>query len=287
MRVGAHLSVSDGYPATLEYAEAVGCECMQIFAKSPRMWKGRPIDPAAAETFIRLRAERGFGPVFTHTAYLINLASEDPALRERSIAALADEMVRGRAIAAAGVVLHIGTSRSGDFDSAAALVASAIVEAFARCGCTQPATRLLLENTAGTGKGFGASFDEFGMVMASLPDDVRLLVGVCLDTCHAHAAGIDLSTTDSWNSVLDGIEQRCGTGALGLVHANDCKFEIGSNKDRHAWIGDGFLGERAFRAMMCVPRLGTVCAVTEMPGEVPEKDRVNILRLVELRTECV
>lgn len=286
MRVGAHLSVSDGYPAALEYAREVGAECMQVFAKSPRMWKGRPIDPSAAETFIRARAERGVGPVFTHTAYLINLASEDPVLRERSIAALADELVRGRMIAAAGVVLHIGTSKSGDFTLAAELVASAIVETFERCGCTHPDTLLLLENTAGAGKGFGSSFAEFGMVMTSLPDEVRSLVGVCLDTCHAHAAGIDLSSAEAWDTLLDDIEQRCGRGSLGLVHANDCAFEIGSNKDRHAWIGDGHLGERAFRAMMCVPRLGTVCAVTEMPGEVPEKDSVNIRRLVELREEC-
>jgi len=283
--VGAHLSVSAGYPSTVEYALETGCECMQVFGKSPRQWNARSIDPDAAARFIELRAEQGLGPLFTHTAYLINLATDAEPVRSRSIAALADEMIRGRVLGAAGVVVHIGHDpHHNDAASAAARVAEGIVDAFEICGCSHPETRLLLENTAT--RGFGSGFDEFGAVHAALPADVRSLVGVCLDTCHAFAAGIELATPEQWESLVDEIEAACGVGSLGLVHANDCKFELGSHRDRHEWIGKGFLGEKAFRSMLCEPRLATVCAVTEMPGEIPDKDVVNIARLKELRDEC-
>jgi len=282
--VGAHLSVSAGYPATVEYALETGSECMQVFGKSPRQWNARQIDPDAAARFIELRAERGLGPVFTHTAYLINLATDAEPVRSRSIAALADEMLRGRALGAAGVVLHIGHDPHDDPAAAAERVAAGIVEAFELCGCSHPDTRLLLENTAT--RGFGSSFEGFAAVHAALPDDARALTGVCLDTCHAFAAGIELATPQDWESLLDSIEAACGVGSLGLVHVNDCKFELGSHRDRHEWIGDGFLGEGAFRAMLCAPRLADVCAVTEMPGEIPDKDVVNIARLKAMREEC-
>lgn len=284
MLVGAHLSVSDGYPKTVEYALEVGAECLQVFGKSPRQWQGRPIDPSAAEEFVALRAEAGLGPVFTHTAYLINLATDAEPVRSKSIAALADEMTRGRMLGAAGVVLHIGHDPHDDPGAAAARVAAGITEAFGICGCTHPETRLLLENTAT--RGFGSSFDGFAATVAALPGEVRASVGVCLDTCHAFAAGIELGAPAAWETLVDEIEAACGAGAIGLVHTNDCMFELGSHRDRHAWIGQGFLGEEAFAAMLCVPRLRSVCAVTEMPGEIPDKDIVNITKLKELREEC-
>lgn len=284
MLVGAHLSVSDGYPATVEYALETGCECIQVFGKSPRQWQGRPIDPDAAARFTELRAEKGLGPVFTHTAYLINLATDAEPVRSRSIAALADEMERGRTLEASGVVLHIGHDPHDDPQAAAERVAAGIIEAFELCGCAHPDTRLLLENTAT--RGFGSSFDGFAAVHAALPAEVRSLVGVCLDTCHAFAAGIEIGTPVHWEALVDEIEAACGPGAIGLVHTNDCKFELGSHRDRHEWIGQGFVGDDAFRSMLCVSRLASVCAITEMPGEIPEKDVVNIARLKALREEC-
>ncbi|MDP2182564.1 MAG: deoxyribonuclease IV [Actinomycetota bacterium] len=285
MLFGAHLSVSGGYDATVEYAQHVGAECMQVFAKSPRQWHGKPIDPDAAARFAELRAESGFGPLFTHTAYLLNLASDDPVLWHRSVGALADEMTRGRLLQASGVVLHVGADRTDDPAAAADRVARGIREAFALCDCTHPETRLLLENTAGAGHTFGGSFEEMGWVLDLLGKE-RVLVGVCLDTCHAHAYGHDLATPLAWDALLAEIEQACGSGALGLIHANDCMFERGSHRDRHAWIGEGTLGEAAFDAMVCAPAAHSMCVVTEMPGEVPEKDVVNIERLKALRTRC-
>lgn len=285
MRIGAHISVSGGYGKALDYADSVGCECAQIFAKSPRQWRGSAIDPENAATFRRLREERGFGPVFTHTAYLINPATSDPILREKSIAALADELVRGSLLGAAGVVTHIGNDPDLDPAAAALRVGEAAVRAFELAGGDACQTRLLLENTAGAGRTFGSNFEELGACIdaSGLPAD---RIGVCLDTCHAWAYGLPVDTEEGWREVVAGLDGCCGVGRLGLIHANDCLFERGSKRDRHAWIGDGFIGSAGFAAMVCTPGLEDVCVVTEMPGEVPIKDAENIERLKTLRDTC-
>lgn len=285
MLIGAHVSVSGGYIKALDYAQSVGCECIQIFAKSPRQWRGGSIDPQAAEEFATARGERGFGPLFTHTSYLINLAATDPEMREKSITALADELVRGSVLRADGVVSHIGADSAGDPDAAARRIGSAIVEAFDRAGGSGCATRLLLENTAGAGTTFGSTFAEIAACIqeAALPS-ARL--GLCLDTCHAFAFGYRVDTEEGWSEVVAEIAHTIGVGRLGLIHANDCKFAAGEKKDRHEWIGEGFIGQEGFSAMVCVPELAAVPAVTEMPGEVPDKDAVNIARLISLRDAC-
>jgi deoxyribonuclease IV len=285
MFLGAHISVAGGYLKALDYAQEVGCECAQIFAKSPRQWRGPSIDPRAAEEFVAARAERGFGPLFTHTAYLINPATSDPVLREKSIHALADELVRGSLLGATGVVTHIGNDPDADPDAAAARVGEACVRAFELAGGDACKTRLLLENTAGAGRTFGSNFEQLGacITASELPAD-RL--GVCLDTCHAWAYGLPVNTPEGWREVIEGIAGCCDIGRLGLIHANDCLFDRGSRKDRHAWIGDGFIGYEGFAAMVCVPELASVCAVTEMPGEAPVKDSENLRRLSDLRMAC-
>ena len=285
MIFGAHVSVSGGYEKALDYAQSVGCECIQIFAKSPRQWRGSAIRPDVAEQFVALRAQGDFGPVFTHTAYLINLSTTNAELYEKSVAALADELVRGSLLGAEGVVTHIGNVPDGDRDAAAERVGAAVVRAFDLAGGDACATRLLLENTAGAGSTFGSTFAEIGasIAAAGLPG---AQLGMCLDTCHAFAFGYPVDDVEGWRAVVDEIEDCLGIDRLGLIHANDCKYELGTFHDRHAWIGEGYIGIDGFRAMVCVPELATVPVVTEMPGEVPEKDAVNVARLVTLRDEC-
>ena len=285
MLVGAHISVAGGYLKALDYAQTVGCECIQIFAKSPRQWRGPTINVDLATEFVDARNACGFGPVFTHTAYLINLGATDPELREKSISALADELVRASLLGAAGTVTHVGNDPDGDASAAAMRIGSGVREAFDRAGEASACARLLLENTAGAGRTFGVTFEELGACIdaAGLPPE-RL--GVCLDTCHGFASGMPLDTTEGWDEVVDEIEHTCMTERLGLIHANDCMFERGSRRDRHAWIGDGFIGSGGFAAMMCEPQLSGVCACTEMPGEIPEKDVVNVERLKALRGSC-
>ena len=142
---------------------------------------------------------------------------------------------------------------------------------------------LLLENTAGAGSTFGGSFDELGAVLSGLDRAGVARSGLCLDTCHAWAMGIDVASAAGWADALDHIDVCCGPGRVRAVHANDCKFPRGEHKDRHEWIGDGTIGEAGFAAMLAEPRLEGVPAILEMPGEIPVKDTENIARLKRLR----
>lgn len=286
MIIGAHVSVAGGLVKALDYAESVGCECMQIFAKSPRQWKGASVDLGLAEAFVAARAERGFGPVFTHTAYLINLSTPDDELRDKSVLALADELVRAALLGADGVVTHVGNDRDADTTAAASRAGSSVERAIELASRIAEPPRLLLENTAGAGSSFGADFDQLGAAIEAsglCPEQL----GVCLDTCHAFAHGFGVDSLDGWRTCLSELDRFCGIDRLGLVHANDCMFERGSKRDRHAWIGDGLIGMDGFAAMMCMPDLRDVALVTEMPGEPPEKDAINNERLRGLRDACM
>ena len=285
MLIGAHISVAQGYSKAVDYAAEVGCECVQIFAKSPRQWRGPAVDPGAAATFRQLRTERGVGPLFTHTAYLLNLSTDDDVLWEKSVDALADELARGSLLCAEGVVTHIGNDKTSDPERVADRVAQAVVRALDRVGRSHCRTRLLLENTAGAGTSVGTSPSELAPIIQSAGVASERL-GVCLDTCHAHAFGFDLSTAAGWDDLVSEIAAHVGIERLGLLHANDCKFESGSKRDRHEWIGDGTIGTEGFTAMLCHPALSNVCVVTEMPGEVPVKDVENLRRLKDLRSSC-
>lgn len=286
MQIGAHVSVAKGLIEALDYAQSVGCECMQIFAKSPRQWRGPRLDAHAAEAFIQEREARGFGPVFTHTAYLINLSTTDEMLREKSIDALADELRRGSALSASGVVTHVGNDPEGDATAAARRAGESIARAFILAGGQDCRTRLLLENTAGAGRTFGGALEELAAIIEA-SDIPANQIGICFDTCHAFAYGMPVDSAAGWAEVASAIDATVGASALRVIHANDCKFERGSHKDRHEWIGDGNIGESGFGAMLCQPQLQHACVITEMPGEVPEKDAVNNLRLVALRDACV
>lgn len=283
--IGAHVSVSKGYVEALSYARSVGCECLQFFAKSPRQWRGPVPNRDAADAFIAARAELGFGPVFTHTTYLINLSTTNEELREKSIAALADEIVRGAIVGAAGVVTHIGNDPGDDRSAAAARAGEAVARAFDLAGDAAKGTRLLLENTAGAGSTFGGSMEELAAAISHAGLSAEHL-GVCIDTCHAFAYGYGVDTAEGWSVLAAEIADSMGSECLGLIHANDCMFERGSHRDRHAWIGDGLIGSEGFRAMFCEPLFAGACVITEMPGEVPEKDEVNNARLRALREEC-
>lgn len=279
MYIGAHVGVADGYPEAVDYAARVGCECLQVFCKSPRQWHAKPLDPATARAFRERLVARAMGPVFVHTAYLINLGSTDDALWERSTDALADELRRAEVLGATAVVTHLGTCRGQDPERGARRIAEAIDRAWE---LARPrSVRLLLENASGAGTTFGSTPDELGAVVQSL--GVADRTGVCLDTCHAHAAGWDLSSPGAWSRVRAAFETAC-RARIDAVHANDSAFPAGSHRDRHAWIGDGTIGYQGFEEIVgaCAHEERT-CLLTEMPGEKPEKDVENLKRLRRLR----
>ena len=279
MPIGAHVGVSGGYAAAVEYAESVGCECLQVFAKSPRQWNARPLSADVARAFRERRAAVRLGPVLVHTAYLINLGSDDDVLWERSWRALADELSRAELLGAEYVVTHVGTTFKRAPDSTASRIAEGVDLAWAMA--PERATRLLLENTAAAGTTFGDGPHELGAILHAL-QGAGPHVGVCLDTCHAHAAGWDLSLAETWRRLIAEFEQCCGM-PIEAVHANDCAFSAGEHKDRHAWIGDGTIGYDGFGAMFAEPAIAGLPIVLEMPGDVPVKDEENIRRLKRLR----
>jgi deoxyribonuclease-4 len=281
MRIGAHVPMAGGLLAALDYAVSTGCEAAQIFSKSPRRWMAPPLDEEVCVAFRSGCESADMRPVFCHASYLINLGAEDPLLWERSIAALSDELVRGRQVGAAGVVLHLGRRYSDDEGECLARVSEAAARAADIPGDVPP---LLLENSAGAGRQFGVSVDEMVAAVAAVRA-AGVETGMCLDTCHALAAGIDVRTPQVWARLLDAVERGTGAGTIALVHANDCKGDFGSHRDRHEWIGDGCVGEAGFHAMFEQAALAGAAAVVEMPGETPQKDEVNVRRLKAIRDD--
>lgn len=279
MLIGAHVGMAKGYTAAVDYAVSVGCECMQVFAKSPRQWNARPMDPEAAAAFRERCVQTGMGPVLVHTSYLINLGSADDGLWERSCTALADELARAEMLGAAFVVTHVGTACKDDPACAPGRIAQGVDRAWEIAGVRDP--RLLLENTAGAGTTFGNGPDELGAILHLL-DAAAAHTGVCLDTCHAHAAGWDLSRAETWTELVRAFDACCGM-PIEAIHANDCMFGPGAHRDRHAWIGDGTIGYDGFSAMFAQERFSGLPIITEMPGEMPVKDAENISRLKRLR----
>ena len=240
-----------------------GCEAIQVFNQSPRMWR-----PTAygEEDFAAFRQEVADSPLqatLIHAVYLINCATEDEEMREKSRASLIASLRVGAGIGAAGVVLHAGSAKTGDVGEAIARAGELIGEALEETdGCD-----LHLENTAGTGGTLGRSFEELAALIEAAGGGSRL--GVCLDSCHLLASGYEIRTADELGRVLDDFDATVGLDRLGSLHLNDSANPLGSNRDRHANVGEGELGESGCAAFLSEPRFERLACVLETPG--PEK----------------
>jgi deoxyribonuclease-4 len=294
MKIGAHISTRGNYEKMARYAKEVGCECIQIFAKSPRTWKANPMPISKRDEMRVAREVYDFGPILTHTSYLINFSTDKEELYEKSIDALADEVVRGAILEAEGVNTHVGNVPDGDVVAAGIRAARAIERVFeiADKRCEEMGiennTRLILENTAGAGSSYGGSMTELSTAIVEA-NVSRERLGICIDTCHAWAYGYDVSRREGWQEIVD---ELIGANSLDLWlfgHANDCKFPRGSKRDRHAWIGEGEIGFDGFKALLHLgeeyPELDRISLLTEMPGEEPQKDIINIDTLKALRND--
>jgi deoxyribonuclease-4 len=251
---------------------------VQVFEKSPLQWHAARRDDSDIAAFRESLSYHGIALAATHAAYLINPASPDDGLWGRSIDALADEILRAEQMGAPAVVTHLGSApspRPAACERAAAAVARALERT---TGCV---ARVYLENSAGSGSTLGSTPEEILAVLSSIPGRLRSRLAVCIDTCHAHVAGYDLSSARGWSDLLAPF---AAAGArVALVHANDARFECGSRRDRHAWIGEGTIGCAGFSLMFRQELLHEAEIVVEMPGETPRKDAVNVARLKELR----
>jgi deoxyribonuclease IV len=246
MRIGAHMSVAGGVSRAVERAQLHGCEALQIFSKNASRWHASPLDRAEIRRFRRLVDATGVAPVVSHGSYLINLATAVPALRERSISALVDELDRAHALGLLGVVLHPGTCTGGSTEDALRLVAEALRHAFS----VRPRrpTMVLLEHTAGQGRTIGHRFEHLAAIIGHLDGAPR--VGVCLDTCHLVASGYDIGSVKGYAETFATFDRLVGFDRLRVMHGNDSKRPCGSRVDRHEHIGDGCLGLDPFRWLL-------------------------------------
>jgi deoxyribonuclease-4 len=250
----------------LPYAKRVGAQAIQIFLGNPRGWAAAGGDPAQDESFAAACAAERV-PVFVHAPYLINLGSPVPATLERSIAALRRGIERSTAVGAAGLVLHAGSAvEPGSRDKALEQVRDALMPLLDELDRSPVSTRLLIEPTPG-GAGsvaLAAHVEDLGPYFDALHNHPRL--GVCLDTCHAYAAGHDLAAPGGARRTLSLLVKTVGRGRLGLVHANDSRDPLGSRRDRHAPIGVGTIGIEPFAELFVHPATRGVPVVIETPG---------------------
>ncbi len=258
--LGAHLSTSGGAYRALERAHALKARSLQIFTQSPRMWRHPELDPAAAERFRATRPRSKVRSVVCHATYLINLGATDETTYQRSVAALAQTMRTAVAYGADGVIVHPGSHLGSGLDSALERVVPGLTAALAEA---DGPTWLLLENTAGAGNTIGVSIEELAVVVDALAGHPRL--GLCLDTCHLYAGGIDITDPARVESLIAEIDERMGLERLRCLHVNDSQMPLGSNRDRHANVGKGLIGAK-MATILGHPALQTLPAVMETPG---------------------
>jgi deoxyribonuclease IV len=260
MYIGAHLSAAGGIHTAVDRAEAVGAESLQVFTQSPRAWRPTNHDPANFERFRERRAEIGLHGVLCHALYLCNLAAPNDEVYEKSIAAMRNTMEVASGIGADAVVFHIGSHLGSGFEHGLERVVPALEQVVE---LTTDETWLLMENSAGTGGTIGRSIDELATVFDRLDRHPRL--GICLDSCHLYASGIDVTDPARLDALLDEVDATIGLDRLRALHVNDSATALGSNRDRHANIGEGLLGE-ALGVFLGNARLQGLPAVIETDG---------------------
>ena len=263
--VGAHMSTAGGLGKAVERLVAAGGDALQVFTKNSNQWKGKPADPAEGKAFAAASSAAGVAPLalVSHSAYLINLASPDPEVRVKSVAALADEVLRCDAAGIPWLVLHPGSHGGDGEETGLDRIARGLDEAFAAApGST---ATVLLETAAGQGACLGHTFDQLAQVIRRSDRKARL--ALCFDTCHVHAAGYDVVSRDGWKETLDELDRACGLPLVKVVHANDSKKGRGCRVDRHERIGRGAMGIAAFENLMREPAFACVPKILETPKD--------------------
>jgi deoxyribonuclease IV len=287
LRLGIHTSIAGSYVNALESARKLGCNALQIFSASPRMWRAGPsrIPEAEALPFRTRREGLGLGPLVIHANYLINLSAAQPMLRARSVQAFQDELLRALALGADFVVVHPGSRGEATPEQAIATVIESVKQSAKRIQLGK--LRILVENTAGMGACVGCRLEEIGQILFGLRD---LPVGVCLDTAHLFAAGYDIASEAGLAATLDLIESTIGLDFVPVFHINDSKIPLGGKVDRHAHLGEGKIGAEALQRILRHPRLGAAppegvigrAFILETPIDDPGDDRRNVAKLWQL-----
>lgn len=274
--LGAHVSTAGGLRNAPGRGAEIGATAIQIFTKMPSRWAEKSVDPDEARDFRAGCEQAGIRFVCVHDSYLINLASADETLREKSYVSFRSELARSRDLGVAAIVSHPGNATDGDLARGLQQNASLVERALRE---VEDSPMVLFETTAGSGKVIGSRFEELALLRESIDPSIRHRVGVCFDTCHVFSAGYDLR--DDYDGVMAEFDRIVGLEHLRVLHLNDSLKPFGSKRDRHEEIGLGTLGDEPFRRIMTDPRLAVVPKVLETPkGDDPAvADRRNLGRL--------
>jgi deoxyribonuclease-4 len=273
--LGAHCS--GGVKKALDRAVEIRADAVQLFVQSPRAWRFPEHDAADLAAFRKRREEAGIGAVLVHALYLVNLASPNDDLYQKSVATMRSTMDAACAIEAAGVVFHVGSHQGAGFEAGLERVVPALAQVLEHCSDT---TWLLLENTAGAGGTIGRSTEELATIVDRLDGHRRL--GICLDSCHLYASGYDVTDRKTLDALLAEVDKTIGLDRLRALHTNDSKAPLGSNRDRHENVGSGLLGEE-LGVFLGHPKLQGLPAVLETPGSDGHgPDAAEVQRLRDL-----
>jgi deoxyribonuclease IV len=259
MLIGAHVSPAGGPAKAVERGVERGCRSIQIFNQNPRQWAARDYPDEQVAEFHEAMEASDVDALLIHAVYLLNPASEDPDFREKTLASLTTSLRMGAALGAVGVVLHPGSALKTEVGPALERAAEVIREALAE----SVECPLHLENTAGAGGTLGRTFEELARLVELIDDD---RIGICLDSCHLYASGYDIRDRGKLASVLDDFDGALGMKRLGSLHINDSVTGLGSNRDRHANLGDGEIGKAGCAAFLSEPRFEGLPCVLEGPG---------------------
>lgn len=277
MLLGAHCS--GGIKKALERADKLGLDSMQLFVQSPRAWRFPDHDPEDLAAFRKRRAELGIGGVLVHSLYLVNLATPNDDFYEKSVSTMRSTMDTACAIEA-DVVFHLGSHQGAGLEAGLERVVPALEQVVERCSDT---SWLLLENSAGAGGTIGRSVEELEAVFNAVGRPPRL--GICLDSCHLWVSGYDVTDRGALDALLDEVDDRIGLDRLRALHINDAQAPLGSNRDRHANVLEGLMGEK-LGAFLGHPKLQGLPAVMEVPGpdnHGPDEGEMKKLRDLHAR----
>jgi deoxyribonuclease-4 len=272
---GAHVSASGGIDTAIDRIAAIGGDCVQVFTQSPRMWRPTNHKPEAIERFKARRREAGIGGVVCHALYLCNLAAPDDDIYEKSVQTMCATMDAATAIEADGVIFHVGSHLGAGLEAGLERATAALPRILEHC---EGDTWLLLENSAGTGATIGRSLEELQTLVERSGGHPRL--GICLDSCHLYASGYDVGSTEGVDALVQQVDAGIGLDRLRALHINDSETPLGSNRDRHANIGEGLIGE-GLGAFLAHPAFQHLAAYLEVPGE--NKAGVNADEIRKLR----
>jgi deoxyribonuclease-4 len=277
--IGGHVSSAGGIWTAIDRIEAIGGNAVQLFTQSPRMWRPTQHDPASLERFRDRRREARVGYALCHALYLVNLASPDDEVYEKSVTALVATVDVARAIDA-DIVLHVGSHLGAGLEAGLARAVPALGRALEHAGGD---VWLLLENSAGAGGTIGRSVEELAAIVEALGRPPRL--GICLDSCHLWVSGVDVTDRAEVDALLEEVDSRLGLDRLRAVHVNDAAAPLGSNRDRHANLGEGSMG-RGLAAFVAHPLLRELPQLLETPGKDghgPDADEIRALKALRRR----